>query len=187
MTTIAGSSTSATGLNDGIGSIALFDYPSGVLLSDDDLYVFVADRSNNKIRRVEISSRSVNTLQGSAESSILYGLTGLAWLPNKSGLLVSAINTMSIHLVFGVCDEPSVEPTLAPSSSNPTIYTSPDGLFCEEVMTVVVAGAGTTGSADGTGTRSKFHGPNGMASSPDGSYILIAGNSNHNIRKFMPA
>jgi hypothetical protein len=62
VTTVAGSPTSATGAADGVGTLASFNTPTGVLLTSDDLMMYVADRYNHKIRRVELSSQRVSRI-----------------------------------------------------------------------------------------------------------------------------
>ncbi len=50
---------------------------------------------------------------------------------------------------------------------------------------MVVAGSGSRGSNDGTGTNAGFYIPNGLAMTPDGS-ILVVDTGNYKIRKISP-
>ena len=50
---------------DGSGSEAEFNGPTGLDFSPNCSWLAVADTSNNKIRRVDVSSRVVSTVAGS--------------------------------------------------------------------------------------------------------------------------
>jgi hypothetical protein len=65
VTTLAGSAGSY-GSDDGTGSAARFKYPSDITADGANLYV--ADTSNQTIRKIVISSGAVTTLAGSAGS-----------------------------------------------------------------------------------------------------------------------
>ena len=45
-----------------------------------------------------------------------------------------------------------------------------------------LAGSGTAGFADGTGTNAKFNGPRGVAISADASIVVVADKGNHRVR-----
>jgi sugar lactone lactonase YvrE len=62
VTTLAGTGQ-APGDMDGVGSAALFHYPSGVA-ADGAGDVWVADTSNNLVRHIDVKSRTVTTLAG---------------------------------------------------------------------------------------------------------------------------
>ena len=66
-----------------------------------------------------------------------------------------------------------------------SILVASQGLFCNEVSQVLVAGTGSPGSANGVGSSASFSAPFGMSTSPDGSFVLIADNNNHKIRKLV--
>ena len=66
-----------------------------------------------------------------------------------------------------------------------SILVASQGLFCNEVSQVAVAGTGSPGSANGVGSSASFNSPYGMSTSPDGSFVLIADISNHKIRKLV--
>ena len=66
-----------------------------------------------------------------------------------------------------------------------SIFVASQGLFCNEVSQVLVAGTGSSGSANGVGSSASFNFPGGMSTSPDGSFVLIADYSDHKIRKLV--
>jgi hypothetical protein len=96
VTTVAGSPTSATGATDGVGTLATFNLPAGVLLTSDDLMVYVADRYNHKIRRVELSSQRVSTEVAASGSVALNQPMGLTWIEADQWLMVSSVGSLSI-------------------------------------------------------------------------------------------
>ena len=59
VTTLAG--TGSTGCKDGVGSKATFNCPMCIVLSRDGTSLFVADRDNHKIRKVDVASGAVST------------------------------------------------------------------------------------------------------------------------------
>ncbi len=61
VTTVAGL-CGTTGTSDGIGTAATFNYP--IQISTDGTSLFICDRGNNTIRKVDISSTVVTTLIG---------------------------------------------------------------------------------------------------------------------------
>ena len=66
VTTLAGL-CGTSGTSDGIGSAARFDFP--IQISTDGTSLFVCDRANNMIRKVDISSTAVTTLIGQGGAS----------------------------------------------------------------------------------------------------------------------
>jgi hypothetical protein len=154
VTTLAGSG--AIGSRDGIGTYATFDVPSGILLSSDDSVAFISDRNNNIIRRMVMSTGRVSTLMKTASAVALNYPDGLMWLEQDSVLLVAEYSGNRIQQVYGTCAEPTGSPSGRPSTSMPTIYTAPEGLFCGTVSQVVVAGTGSPGSVDAVGTTASM-------------------------------
>ena len=71
VSTLAGSPSDATGSSDGVGTLATLYPTHGLVLTSDDMYVYVADHDNHKIRHVEVSSRRVVTLVSDAGSTAL--------------------------------------------------------------------------------------------------------------------
>ena len=65
VTTLAGTA-GTSGSKDGIGAAALFKSPSGII--SDATNIYVADTSNNTIRKIVIASGVVSTLAGSPPS-----------------------------------------------------------------------------------------------------------------------
>jgi DNA-binding beta-propeller fold protein YncE len=62
VTTLAGSGSRA--YQDGVGTAASFDYPTGVALDSTNTYLYVADEDNNVIRQVNVNTGAVTTYAG---------------------------------------------------------------------------------------------------------------------------
>ena len=73
---IAGSGQA--GFADGVGVNAKFNHPHGIDIDTSGEYLFVADRDNHRIRRVEISTGQVVTIAGDGRNGYLDGLTNRA-------------------------------------------------------------------------------------------------------------
>jgi hypothetical protein len=65
VTPIAGSTTGVAGLQDGVGAGALFYYPRGLSMCGGQLYV--AEKGNGTIRRVDPATGTVTTLVGGGD------------------------------------------------------------------------------------------------------------------------
>ena len=157
VTTLAGSGTNAS--IDGTGAGASFSNPAGVaFLSDGN--IVVAERGGNRIRLVTPAG-VVTTLAGSGAngrtngtgtSATFFSPNGVAVLPN--GIIVVADGgNHSVRLV-----------------------TYPGGVV------TTLAGSGSLGSANGTGTAATFYSPTSVAVIPSTSVIVVGDQGNNRIR-----
>ena len=87
VTTAAGSGTA--GSADGVSGTAQFCYPSGVAISPDGSALFVADRNNQKIRRVEVATGAVTTIAGGGSMGSADGVGSAAQFANPCGVAIS--------------------------------------------------------------------------------------------------
>ncbi|MFA6296323.1 MAG: IPT/TIG domain-containing protein [Patescibacteria group bacterium] len=62
------------GYEEGSKNTAHFSNPSGITISPDNKYLYVTDTSNNRIRRVEISTGETSFIAGSGESTYADGI-----------------------------------------------------------------------------------------------------------------
>ena len=163
VTTLAGSAGSS-GSDDGTGSAARFNSPQGVSVNSAG-NVFVADRLNHTIRRVT-SAGVVTTLAGLAGSSGSTDGTGSAARFNspRSTAVDSSGN------VF-VAD-----------ATNHTIRK----VTSAGVVTTLAGSAGSSGSADGTGSAARFYLPQGVAVDSAGN-VFVGDSFNYTIRKVTSA
>lgn len=214
VTTLAGA-VGISGSMDSTGTAARFGLLGG--LATDGTYLFVADSSNNTIRKVVIATGEVTTLAGSVGSigsadgtgtaARFYSPTGIT--TDGTNLFVSDSGSNSIHKIVVATavvttiaggSGGSADGTGTAASFNDPFGITTDGtsLFVTDVgnykirkvaistgVVTTMAGAGSPGSSDGTGSTARFNGPSGITT--DGTNLFVADYFNHTIRKIVIA
>lgn len=160
VTTFAGSG--AQGSGDGAAASATFYYPCGVAV-DGSGNVYVADAFNNKIRKIT-SAGMVSTLAGSGTASSVDG-TGTSATFNQP---------------FSVVTDASGNIYVTDRVGAKIRKVTPAGVV------TTLAGSGTAGFADGTGSAASFNAPTGLAIDKAGN-LYVADETNNRIRKITPA
>jgi len=156
VTTLAG--TGSSGSANGTGTAASFNNPWGVAV-DGSGNVYVADQSNHLIRKITAAG-VVTTLAG----------TGSAGSANGTG------TAASFNYHWGVAVDGSGNVYVGDSNNHLIRKITSAGVV------TTLAGSGSSGSADGTGTAASFRYPTGVA--VDGSGNVYVGDlGNHLIRK----
>jgi len=149
VTTIAG--TGNTGSADGTGTSASFYSPQGITTDGTNLYV---TNRNNLIRQIVISTVVVTTVAG----------TGSSGSANGTGTSASF-------------DEPE---DITTDGTNLYVADTNNHLIRQIVISTgvvtTVAGTGSSGSANGTGTSASFGEPRGITT--DGTNLYVATNNN---------
>jgi len=160
VSTVAGCGTA--GAVDGSGATAEFNYPSGVAV-DSDGNVYVADKQNNKIRKVDTA--------GVVSSYVGTGLPG-----STDGASVVA----KFKLPSDVALDAAGNLYVADTGNHKIRKITPEGTVS------TLAGSGSAGSQDGTGTSASFSSPGGLCLDTSGN-IYVADTGNNLIRKVSPA
>ncbi len=160
VSTLAGSGVN--GFNDATGTLAQFQFPTGVAV-DGAGNVYVADYINNRIRRITPLG-VVTTLAGSAASGTADGTGASAQFNLPVAVAVNGAGT-----IVYVADQ-----------SNHRIRAVTTALGA----TTTLAG-NTSGYADGTGTAALFNSPTGISVNGAGN-ILVAENGSNRIRVITP-
>lgn len=161
VTTIAGNGT--TGYSDGVWPNVRFANPSGIAV-DHEGNILVADRKNNRIRKVAVSTGVVTTIGGNGKKESI----------DENGL------KSSFSEPFGISIDVNGNLYIADLTSHMIRLMRPSG----DVVTV--AGDGTAGFADGTKTVSKYSSPTDAVADAAGN-IFVADLSNARIRKVSAA
>jgi DNA-binding beta-propeller fold protein YncE len=164
VTTVAG----AAGLHgsvDGVGSAARFYYPAAIAIGNDGS-LYVADSSNNTIRKVSIPSGTVTTLAGTAGIvGSLDGIGASAQFDHPTSLTTDASGNVYVADTY-----------------NQTIRK----IDSTGLVTTFVGSAGAQGYLDASGTAARFNFPTGLAADSKGN-IYEADASSEIIRKITPA
>jgi sugar lactone lactonase YvrE len=164
VSTFAGSTTNLSGSVDGTGTSARFNNPTGIAV-DASGNVFVADRVNNKIRKITPDG-VVTTLAGSGNAGSTDGIGTVATFQTPSGVTVDGSGNIYVA-EYNINN---------PTTSNKIRKITPDGVVS------TLAGSGTAGSTDGIGTAASFNKPFGVAVDASGT-VFVAERVNNLIRK----
>lgn len=162
-TTFAGTGSSAWVDDAGgiSGNTATFYQPADI--TTDGTYLYVADKWNNRIRKINIITGYVSTLAGSSTSS---------WVDDTGGISGSAATFLWPE---GICTD------------GVNLYVSDTGhnrirkIVISTGIVSSIAGSGNSAFADGVGVNASFVKPTGIAT--DGTYIYVSDTSGHRIRK----
>jgi hypothetical protein len=158
ITTLAGGT--GTGLQDGIGSAAKFNWPDDVIYKNG--FVYIADNMNNCIRRLDLSNNQVTTIAGTGVAGYLNGAASQAQFQGGNGIALAIANNGDIYVADG---------------SNACVRLISNG------QVTTVAGSPGFGYVDGPAASAKFHRPRYLALDTSNGDLFISDINNHVIRK----
>ena len=160
VTTLAGTPRTEGSVN-GVGSVARFEFPTGI--TTDGTILYVADSGNNTIREIAISTGTVTTLAGAAGASkSVDGIGSAASFSNPAG-----ITTDGTNLYVADLGSNTIRKIVISTGAVSTLAGSP----------------GTAGWADGIGVAASFTRPIGITT--DGANLYVADAGNNTIRKIV--
>jgi sugar lactone lactonase YvrE len=163
VTTLAGLAGSY-GSTNGTGSAARFGYPSGITI-DASGNLYVADWGTSTIRKVTPGG-TVSTFAGIADTyGSNDGSAATAHFGNPSAIAIDGNGNLYV----------------TDGGNNNVRKITPGGS-----VSTLAGLAGTTGSADGTGSAARFNLPYGIAADSQGN-LFVGDNFNHILRKVTPA
>lgn len=163
VTTLAGTAGS-NGSTDGTGSAARFRFPYDITV-DTAGNVYVTDTDNHTIRKIT-SAGVVTTLAGTAGSSGSTDGTGSA---------------ARFNFPSGISSDTAGNIYVADQVNNTIRKVTSAG-----VVTTLAGTAGSSGSADGTGSAARFNAPWDIAVDTAGN-LFVADQGNNTIRKITTA
>jgi streptogramin lyase len=203
VTTLAGVAESS-GLANGTGAAARFFGPRGLAI-DGSGVVYVADTSNNAIRKVT-SAGDVTTLAATGFNQP-YGVavdgSGTVYVANTNAHRIEkvtsggAVSTLAGSGFSGFADGTGTGASfwlphgVAVNAAGSTIYVADTvnqrirAITSAGVVTTV-AGNVSTGSSDGTGAAALFYNPRGVALTTGGD-LYVADSGNHTVRRMTAA
>jgi sugar lactone lactonase YvrE len=132
----------------GVAGCAYFQRPTGLAITSDDRYLYVADTGNNRIRRVQISNGDTTLVAGSGSAGFTNGVGSAA----------------SFNDPFGIALDASEQSLFVADRDNHAIRKI--RLSTGEVTTV--AGTGNAGFRDAVGTGAYFSVPQFVEYDPAG-------------------
>ena len=147
------------GFADGRGAAARFNCPTSIAV-DAAGVVFVADRRNNRIRR--ITTGVVDTLAGSGAAGFADGAGAAA----------------QFYHPFGLALDPATGNLLVADSWNHRIR----AVDPRSGAVSTLAGSGAWGADDGDAAAASFYRPRGIAVDAQGGF-LVADTDNHRVRR----
>ncbi len=161
VTTFAGSGVG--GWADGTGTAAQLNTPNGIAIdSADNLYV--TDSSSHRIRKITPTG-VVTTVAGSGIAGYNDATGAAAQFAQPRGIVVDTGGTLYVS-----------ETGIGGTTSHRIRAISPAGVVS------TIAGAGSSGYADGIGTAARFSSPDGMALDGAGN-LYVADYFNNRVRK----
>lgn len=167
VTTYAGSTTGASGKTDGTGTAALFNHPQGITIAPDGVTLYVADTNSYNIRKIATGG-VVTTIAGNGTGASSTDGNG------TSAIFASPVAiAMTSTGVFYIADQGTYKIRMMTAASPYTVTT--------------VAGTGSAGAVDGTGTAASFKVLMGLAVDKTDTNLYIADSTNARIRKMVLA
>jgi len=189
------------GFANGPGAKALFDFPEGLLLTDDGL--LVADSGNDQVRKLDLSTNVVTSFAGSKSPASFSGPRGVTSVGNF--LYVTDSRSGMIRKVVMSSGDAT---TLTDGSGSALKFTEPCGITTDGTylyvadgnrneisqvtiasgdVTVLAGSRGVSGAADGIGATASFNAPQGLTIDAQHQNLYIADQGNHQIRKLVIA
>jgi DNA-binding beta-propeller fold protein YncE len=168
VSTLAGTAGTAGNAN-GTGTAATFNQPHGLAIDSSGTNLYVADKTNNTIRRIVIATGVVTTLAGSGAAGNADGTGLTATFNQPHGLVIDSSGT---NLYVATRNGNNIRRIVIATGV---------------VTTLAGSTAGTAGNADGIGTAATFSTPTGITIDSSGTNLYVAAQGGNNIRRIVIA
>lgn len=184
VSTFAGSGTS--GNTNGTGTSASFNFPYGVAV-DANRTVYVADRSNNLIRKITAAGEVSTLASGfSNPSNVAVDKLGNVYVADVGNACIKKIAPNGTVTTFAGSSNFSSPRDLTVDAQGNVYVTDYIGAKVLKITSAgvvsTVAGSGTQATTDGNGINASFFGPTGIAVDANG-VIYVAELNGNTIRK----
>jgi len=183
VTTLAGSGTSGDVPSDtgtATGTVAAFGLVQGLALDAAGDFLYVADYTNNKVRRVTLKDTLGQVLVTNGVVSTVAGKAKDADGNNAGHDNGLALSGATFTAPFGIAVD--AKAGILYVSENHDIRTITNG----QVNLLAGSTDGSSGNLiDGTGSNARFYRPYGLALDADGN-LIVADAANHAVRKVTP-
>lgn len=171
--TVIGGSTNTSGSTNGTAADSRFNTPSDLALSADGDDLYVADRGNHIISRMNltVSGSEFKTLccgQAGSNGNMTGDCSSSAQLDTPRGIVINSTDT-ALYVLDTVNN---IVRTITLSNG-----------ACGTMSTL--AGSGVAGSADGTGTAATFNGSQGIEIDSTGTNLYVLDTGAHILRKIV--
>lgn len=153
-----------SGMNNGVGTNARFNSPSGIAMIPSGNYALVTDTGNTLIRKIVLNTLVVTTIAGTISSSFSDVVDG-------SGTNAKFFNSYGI--------------TFSSDSSYVMIAEGSYRLRKMVIATSAVttfAGQQSSGDSDGTGTNAMFTNPVGVCIFSDLGWVIVSDQANNKLK-----
>lgn len=169
VTTIAGGANFQSGLADGNGTNARFNFPGGIVFDSTTNSLYVADTNNHAIRRVFLASVVSPFVRGDVIT-----VAGT----NSSGNTNGTGTAARFNFPRGIAVDASGNVFLA-DANNSTIRKVVPGSAANAGVATTFAGANSSFSVtDGAGTTARFNAPRGLVFDPTSQNFFVTETGN---------
>lgn len=155
---------------EGQGTDARFSTISGITIDSGGNALYVTDRWNNRIRKVNLNNNTSNLLSGGGQT----GCSG-----SCNGYREGSRNYARFNNPTGIAISPDNQYLFVADTANNRIRT----VQISNGNTWLLAGSGAAGYADGSRNNAKFNRPFGLTIDSSGRYLYVADSYNHRIRR----